>query len=189
MSAALGAVAAAVRAEGGLLAGALVEPPAPGDGGLGTLAAGGPRAAGREAELAEVVEAVREGHLLHHGRARVLSQDDPDLALLAGDRLYALGLERLAAAGDVVSVRALADVIALAAQAAAAGDEDLSAAVWEAGATEVGWGPGPGLDEAKELARAGDPGAAAALRAAARHAREDLAPNRPRTGTPGPDGS
>ena len=40
--------------------------------------------------------------------------DDPDLALLAGDRLYALGLERLAALGDLEAVAELADVIALA---------------------------------------------------------------------------
>ncbi len=48
--------------------------------------------------------------------------DDPDLALLAGDRLYALGLERLAALGDLDAVAELADVIALCAQAHAEGD-------------------------------------------------------------------
>ena len=31
--------------------------------------------------------------------------EDPDLALLAGDRLYALGLEKLAAAGDLEASR------------------------------------------------------------------------------------
>ena len=46
---------------------------------------------------------------------------EPDLALLAGDRLYALGLARLAQLGDVEAVSELADVIALCAQARAEG--------------------------------------------------------------------
>ena len=41
---------------------------------------------------------------------------DRDLALLAGDYLYALGLERLAALGDLDAVRELSDLISLAAQ-------------------------------------------------------------------------
>ena len=45
--------------------------------------------------------------------ARCSTTADPDLALLAGDRLYALGLERLVALGDLEAVRELADVIAL----------------------------------------------------------------------------
>ena len=48
--------------------------------------------------------------------------DDPDLALLAGDRLYALGLARLAELGDLEAVAVLADVISRAAQAHAEGD-------------------------------------------------------------------
>ncbi|HYF25144.1 MAG TPA: hypothetical protein VD931_05345 [Baekduia sp.] len=163
----LAELAAALRADAGLLAAATRDPDPSAEAGFGALAASGPRAAGREAELAFVVEAVREGHLLHHERGRVVDQDDPDLALLAGDRLYALGLERLARAGDLVAVRALADVISLSAQAAAAADADLAAAVWEAGATEVGWGPAEDLGHAKEQARCGHPGAAAALRDAA----------------------
>ena len=43
-----------------------------------------------------MVEAVREGYLLHYGGAAVVAGADPDLELLAGDYLYALGLERLA---------------------------------------------------------------------------------------------
>ena len=41
---------------------------------------------------------------------------DPDLALLAGDYLYALGLERLAALGDLEAIRELSDLISLSAQ-------------------------------------------------------------------------
>ena len=39
--------------------------------------------------------------------------DDPDLALLLGDQLYALGLSRLAALGDLEAVAELADLISL----------------------------------------------------------------------------
>ena len=47
----------------------------------------------------------REGYELHYGApAVVVSADDPDLALLAGDRLYALGLRELAAAGDLEAI-------------------------------------------------------------------------------------
>ena len=67
-------------------------------------------------EYALVVEAVREGYLLHYGAPRVVAGADPDLALLAGDYLYALGLERLAALGDLEAVRELSDLISLAAQ-------------------------------------------------------------------------
>ncbi len=41
---------------------------------------------------------------------------DDDLALLAGDYLYARGLERLAALGDLEAVRELSDLISLVAQ-------------------------------------------------------------------------
>ena len=66
--------------------------------------------------------------------------DDPDLALLAGDRLYALGLARLAELGDLDAVAELADVISLAAQAHAEGDAERAAAVWAAGVAAVGHG-------------------------------------------------
>lgn len=117
-----------LRAEGGLLAQAVRDP----DPDAGTPHA---EAAGR---WAFVVEAVFEGHLLHHGTSRIVAQDDPDLALLAGDRLYALGLERLAAAGDLEAVRALARTIAAGAAAAAAGDREREGVVWRTGAAAVG---------------------------------------------------
>jgi hypothetical protein len=170
-------LAGVITGEGGLLAGALRAEPV-GDAPFGELVARGPRADGHEAGLPLVVEAVREGYLMHYGEPRLLSRDDDDLALLAGDRLYALGLERLAAAGDLDAVRALADLIALGAQAHAGGDEELADAVWAAGVTEVGWGPDPALQDAKEAARAGLPSAAERLRAAVRQVAGDLAPPR-----------
>jgi hypothetical protein len=164
----------ALAQEGGLLAGALRpggEEPASNGAltapELARLAAAGPRAAGHEGVIELAVAAAHEGYLLHYGVGRVVTSDDPDLALLAGDRLYALGLERLAALGDVEAVAELADVIGLCAQAHAAGDADLADAVWEAGAVGIGWGRTPDLEAAKASARAGGAGAADGLRAAA----------------------
>ena len=89
--------------------------------------------------------------------------DDPDLALLLGDQLYALGLARLAELGDLDAVAELADLISLLAQAQAASDPALADAVWQAGAAAIGWGSTPEHAAAKALARAGDDGAAQAL--------------------------
>jgi hypothetical protein len=58
------------------------------------------------------VEMIREGYLLHHGRSRLFAQDDPDLALLTGDYLYAAGLVEICATGDLEAVRTLAALIA-----------------------------------------------------------------------------
>ena len=79
------------------------------------------------------VAAVDEGYRLHYGEPRALRIDDADLALLAGDRMYALGLARLAAIGDLTAIAELADVIALSAQAHAGGDDELADAAWQAG--------------------------------------------------------
>jgi hypothetical protein len=155
-----------LRQEGGLLAATV--PDAPGPPRHGPVAAGGPRAAGREADYEELVEAIREGYELHYGAPRLVRSEDPDLALLAGDRLYALGLARLAGLGDLAAVRELADVIALSAAAQAGGDAGLAEAVWDAGVIAVGHGTSDEYERAKRLARAGDPGARRALEAAAR---------------------
>jgi len=135
-----GGLAAALRAEGGLLGGALradvaSEPSPP-----ARLAAQGPRSDGHADDVALLVDAIHEGYLLHYAAGRTVAQDDPDLALLAGDRLYALGLDRLASLGDLDAVGALAEVIAACAQAHAAGDPDGAREAWVAGARAVGWG-------------------------------------------------
>ena len=80
---------------------------------IGLLAAAGPRADGDRAEYELLIEAIYEGYLLHYEHSRLLHTNDPNLALLAGDRLYAFGLERLVALGDLEAVRELADVISL----------------------------------------------------------------------------
>jgi hypothetical protein len=71
---------------------------------------------GESDEYAFVIEAVREGYLLHYGEPRLIAGHDKDLALLAGDYLYALGLDRLAATGDTAAVAVLAELIARCAQ-------------------------------------------------------------------------
>ena len=76
---------------------------------------------GPSGEYALVMEAVREGYLLHYGESRLLADHDPDLALLAGDYLYALGLDRLAALGDTDAVAVLSELIARCAQLHAEG--------------------------------------------------------------------
>jgi hypothetical protein len=163
---------AELAAEGGLVADALVPRPPDGVDGHAAHAASGPRAAADPDGYALVVTAIREGYLLHYDAPAVVVTPDPDLALLAGDRLYAFGLDRLAALGDLPAVAALAEVIALCAQARAAGDADLAEAVWEAGAAAVGWGDDPALAAARDRARKGDPSAASALRSAARQVAE-----------------
>ena len=75
--------------------------------------------------------AVREGERAHYARAKVLSTDDADLALLAGDHLYALGLADLAERGDLAGVARLAAVIARCAQAHAEGRPQDAVAAWE----------------------------------------------------------
>ena len=108
-------LAGLLRADGSVVSPHVAEPAADRPA-LGELAAAGARTAGAPGEYALVVEAVREGYLLHYGDGRVVRGADPDLALLAGDYLYALGLERLAELGDLEAVRELSDLISLSAQ-------------------------------------------------------------------------
>ena len=98
---------------------------------------------GRGADYELLVEAIYEGYLLHYHAPRVVRPPEADLGLLAGDRLYALGLARLVKLGDVEAVAELADVITLSALAHGAGNPELADAVWMAGARAVGWGASP----------------------------------------------
>jgi hypothetical protein len=140
------------------------------------VAATGPRAFGNEREYELLLEMILEGYRLHYDEPLVVRTPDADLALLLGDQLYALGLSRLAALGDLDAVAELADVISLVAQAHAASDRELANAVWEAGAISVGWGSSDAHAEAKASARVHDAGAAAALRAAACAVRSEPPP-------------
>jgi hypothetical protein len=140
---------------------------------LGLLAAAGPRAAEAPGEYSLVIESVREGYLLHYGEPRVVVGADPDLALLAGDYLYALGLERLAALGDLEAIRELSDLISLSAQLHDAGGGGRAGnALWLASSTAVATGATPEHDEGKSALRESRGDAAAALWQAALGAAE-----------------
>ncbi len=91
-------------------------------------------------ERGYVLEAVREGYLLHYGEPRLLAGQDGDLALLAGDYLYALGIERLATLGDTQAVLVLADLISASAQIHTEGREDEAPGRWRDAIRAIGTG-------------------------------------------------
>jgi len=134
------------------------------DRGPAQIAAAGPRASAAREEYELLVETIYEGYLLHYGAPRVLAPPEADLGLLAGDRLYALGLARLVSLGDTEAVAELADTITLSALAHASGESELAAAIWEAGACAVGWGASESYRHAKQLVRARAPEAIEAMR-------------------------
>ena len=172
---ALTALSQALRSERSVVSPRVVEPDEGASPSLGLVAAAGPRAADAPFDYALIVESVREGYLLHYGRPRLVASNDPDLALLAGDYLYALGLERLAALGDLEAITELADLISLSAQihdgsrdAPRAAAE--SSALWLATATAVGAGGSAAVADGKSAVRAGADDAAQRLWIAARDA-------------------
>ena len=103
-----------------------------------------------------VVEAVREGYLLHYDEPRAFEGMDPDLRLLGGDALYALGLARLAEAGDLAAVAELADLISHCAAARAAGDPGLAEELWEASLAALTGGGAGAAARAAAAARSGN---------------------------------
>ena len=101
------------------------------------------------------VAAVEEGYRLHYvGALARCASRTPTSRLLAGDRMYALGLARLAAIGDLVAIAELADVISARRRTPRA-----------TRAAEAAWTPEPRSPrtgrvdtDAKARARAGDLG-------------------------------
>ena len=79
-----------------------------------------------------VLEAVREGYLMHYGEPQAYEGMEPDLRLLAGDALYALGLARLSERGDLDAVAELSDLITLTARAHAEGTPERAETLWSA---------------------------------------------------------
>jgi hypothetical protein len=57
------------------------------------------------------LETIYEGYLVHYGRPRLFAPADDEAALLLGDYLYAHGLVRIAATGELDAVAALAELI------------------------------------------------------------------------------
>ena len=134
----------ALQAEGGVLAELAADPEGGAEAGPAQKAASGPRTAQHRAEYELLLEMIIEGSRLHYGSARVVRTEDPDLALLLGDQLYALGLARLAALGDMEAVGILAETIASLAQAHAEGDPGRGEEIWEQAAFRIGWDPQSG---------------------------------------------
>ena len=124
---ALQTLADQLRAEETPITPHVVDPAAPSE--LGELAGGG--------EYALVIEAVHEGYLLHYEQPRLLAGHDPDLALLAGDYLYALGLDRLAALDDTRAVTILADLISTCARLQAEGQTTSIPSLWREAAEQI----------------------------------------------------
>ena len=99
------------------------------------------------------VETIYEGYLVHYGRPRLFAPPDEDVALLLGDYLYAHGLVRIAATGELEAVVVLAELISTCAHLRA----------------EEGEGDGEAwLDAVRRLG--GEPGSAAVEAALAAHA-------------------
>jgi hypothetical protein len=119
-----------------------------------------------EARYALGIETIYEGYLLHYGRPRLFEPADADTRLLLGDYLYAHGLQRVTALGELAAVADLAELISLCAQVRAA-DGDGDGEAWAA--TAVLLGQNDGLAEARAVLR--DVGDASALAALARAAR------------------
>jgi hypothetical protein len=101
--------------------------------------------------FALATESIYEGYLLHYGTPRLFEPADGDTAVLLGDYLYAHGLVRLAALGDVGAVSDLAELISLCTQLRADGVAGgaLDGLAWAATAVCLGNG-----GESLELARA-----------------------------------
>jgi hypothetical protein len=120
------------------------------------------------------LDLILEGFLLHHGRPRHLSPTEPGREVLAGDYCYAHGLVRIAAAGDLFVIEALADLIALGAGVVASGDRAALPALWRGTTAAIAARRSPEADavgarllEAKRLLRVeGDPSGLAGVAAA-----------------------
>jgi hypothetical protein len=115
------------------------------------------------------LETIYEGYLVHYGRPRRFEPADEETALVLGDYLYAQGLARIAALGEVRAVGDLAELISLCAQARADGRAGDGAA-WAATAALIGQNR---LEEARAALR--EESDAALLERLARSAAGDVA--------------
>ncbi len=100
-------------------------------------------------ELGLGLETIYEGYLVHYGRSRLFGSAGADTTLLLGDYLYAHGLIRVAATGNVAAVLDLSELISMCAQARAEGRNGDGTA-WAATAARLGAGD---LDAARDTLR------------------------------------
>jgi hypothetical protein len=91
-------------------------------------------------DLGVGLETVYEAYLVHYGRPRLFDPPESDGGVLLGDYLYAHGLVRIAEAGGVPAVAALAELIARCAAERADGRPDDGAA-WVDAAHALGGAP------------------------------------------------
>lgn len=116
---------------------------------------------------AEGLDLILEGFLAHHASPRQL--DETGDGVLAGDFCYAAGLVRVARAGDVSVIAALAELVALSAGLVAEDRRRLLGPLWRGVAASVADPDRPRarveLDAALAALRDGDERALAALAA------------------------
>jgi hypothetical protein len=125
-----------------------------------------------EPRFALGLESIYEGYLLHYGRARLFAPPDRDTTILLGDYLYAHGLVRIAALGEVEVVADLAELLSLCAQLRAEHRRDAvpDGLVWAATVVALGADDGR-LEEARAALRdAADAGPLARLAESRAHA-------------------
>ena len=83
---------------------------------------GGGVLAARPARFALGLETIYEAYLVHYGRPRLFASCEESERVLLGDYLYAHGLVRVAEAGGVEAVAAMAELISRCAALRAAGE-------------------------------------------------------------------
>ncbi len=66
-----------------------------------------------ESDYIFALEYIFEGYLLHYATSRLLEASGDDFHLLAGDYMYARGLNHTAAIGDLFCIRILAELVEL----------------------------------------------------------------------------
>jgi hypothetical protein len=99
------------------------------------------------------VETIYEGYLVHYGRPRLFAPADEEAALLLGDYLYAHGLVRIAATGEIDAVAALAALISTCAHLRA-GEAGGDAEAWLQAVARLGGDPAAADVEAALAAHA-----------------------------------
>ena len=101
--------------------------------------------------FADGLETVYEAYLVHYGASRLFDVADGQERVLLGDYLYAHGLVRIASAGGVEAVAAMAELISSCAALRAAGELGDGDA-WVRAARALGGAPAE-ADIARALAR------------------------------------
>jgi hypothetical protein len=100
------------------------------------------------------LETIYEGYLVHSGRPRLFEPAEGDVALLLGDYLYAHGLVRIAATGELDAVATLAELISTCAHLRAE-EADGDGHAWVEAIGRLGGNPAPADVESALATHAG----------------------------------